>query len=53
MNQTVNGLKEGYWEEYNSNGNILSKGNYKSGKLEGYYESYHSNGNVKIQEIYI
>jgi uncharacterized protein len=45
MNQTVNGLKEGYWEIYHSNVNLHFKGNYISGMREGYWESY-SNGNL-------
>jgi antitoxin component YwqK of YwqJK toxin-antitoxin module len=33
-----NGLKEGTWEEYSSNGKLLYKTNYVNGKLHGLYE---------------
>jgi antitoxin component YwqK of YwqJK toxin-antitoxin module len=53
MNQTVNGLKEGYWEWYHDNGKLYIKGNYISDRRDGYWEIYHSNASLEIQEIYI
>jgi antitoxin component YwqK of YwqJK toxin-antitoxin module len=29
----INGNRNGYWEEYHSNGNLWMKGNIKNGKL--------------------
>jgi antitoxin component YwqK of YwqJK toxin-antitoxin module len=40
MNQIINGLKEGYWIDYWSNGNPYSKGNYINNEKEGYWEYY-------------
>jgi len=38
------GNREGYWEWYNSDGALMSKGNYKDGNREGYWERYNSDG---------
>ena len=38
--------KEGYWEEYFSNGQLEYKGSYINGKEEGYWELYHENGKL-------
>jgi antitoxin component YwqK of YwqJK toxin-antitoxin module len=35
---------KGYWEQYYSNGNLLSKGNFINGERDGYWECYHSDG---------
>lgn len=52
INQIINNKKEGYWEECYGNGNILSKGNYKEGKVEGYWEFYHDNGKIRSKGNY-
>ena len=58
MNQTINGLREGYWEQYWMNGNLMFRGNYKNNEREGYWEQYWMNdwyykGKIEEQEIYI
>ncbi len=53
MNQIVNNLKEGYWEIYDTDGNLWYKGNYKSGIIEGYWEWYYSNGKLRYKGNYI
>ena len=40
------GLREGPWEEYYSNGNLWYKENYVNGKANGLFERYFSNLNV-------
>jgi len=40
------GKKEGYWETYDRDGNLASKGNYVDGKADGYWEWYHENGKL-------
>jgi antitoxin component YwqK of YwqJK toxin-antitoxin module len=53
MNQKINGLKEGYWEDYYTNGNLMYKGHYKNGFLDGYWEwYYYSNGNLNYKGHY-
>ena len=42
----LDGRKQGYWETYNDNGEVNTKGNYKDDKKDGYWEYYWSNGNV-------
>ena len=34
--------KQGYWEEYHSNGKPFYKGNYVNGKQHGYFEEYYN-----------
>jgi antitoxin component YwqK of YwqJK toxin-antitoxin module len=53
MNQLIDGVREGYWEWYHSNGKLYIKGNYISGNREGYWEYYYSNGKLEKQEIFI
>ena len=49
MNQyNEHGLKEGYWEDYYVNGNLMYKGNYNNGKSVGYWEEYYVNGNGNL-----
>jgi antitoxin component YwqK of YwqJK toxin-antitoxin module len=43
MNQTINGKREGLWEEYT--GYNFHRFNYKNGKLDGLYEVYEK-GNI-------
>jgi antitoxin component YwqK of YwqJK toxin-antitoxin module len=35
-----NGKKEGVWIEYDDNGQLLSKDNYKNGNLESFWEKF-------------
>ena len=53
MNQTINGLKEGYWEDYHSNGQLSSKGNFINGNKEGYWEYYYNDGKLNYREYHI
>jgi hypothetical protein len=36
----MDGRKQGYWEDYYKNGDLLSKGSFKNGKRDGYWEWY-------------
>ena len=46
-NQFNNNLeRDGYWEEYDSDGKLRFKGNYKDGKRYGFWEEYLTNGNL-------
>ena len=38
----IDGVKQGYWEEFNGDGILISKGNYINGKEEGVWEWYYS-----------
>ena len=42
------GNKQGYWENYNTNGKIESKGNYINNIRDGYWEYYYPNGQLFI-----
>tara|TARA_R110000851_G_scaffold16799_1_gene54213 strand:+ start:434 stop:598 length:165 start_codon:yes stop_codon:yes gene_type:complete len=54
MNELNEAGKEiGYWELYNSNGEIMYKGNYSDGELVGYWEWYHYNGELCSKTYYI
>ena len=44
--------KDGYWEYYDSNGNLRFKGNYIDGKENGCWEGY-SNGSLWYKGNYI
>jgi antitoxin component YwqK of YwqJK toxin-antitoxin module len=48
-----NNLKTGYWEEYYSNGNLDSKGNYINSSRDGYWEWYHANGNLWMKGKFV
>ena len=48
-----NGERHGPWEDYYTNGNILSKLNYINGKFHGLYESYYSNGKLWYKVNYV
>ena len=41
-----NGKREGSWEGYWGNGQLLSKGAFKNGKEDGYWEYYWKNGQL-------
>jgi uncharacterized protein len=46
------GNKTGIWEEYWSNGELLSKGSYKNDDRNGYWETYYDNGNLYSKGSY-
>ena len=46
------GNRDGYWEEYYSNGNLSAKGHYKNGVRSGYWEQYYTNGNLWYKGSY-
>jgi antitoxin component YwqK of YwqJK toxin-antitoxin module len=41
-----NGLRDGIWEKYLSNGQLIYKGSYKNGDRDGIWEEYYSNGQL-------
>jgi antitoxin component YwqK of YwqJK toxin-antitoxin module len=47
------GQPHGYWEIYQSNGQLMYKGNYVNGKEHGYWEWYHYNGQLESKEYHI
>jgi antitoxin component YwqK of YwqJK toxin-antitoxin module len=46
------GNKTGIWEEYHSNGGLMSKGSYKDNRRDGYWEWYYSNGKLYLKGSY-
>lgn len=42
-------IKNGYFIEYDSRGNLLTKMNYRNGLPEGKYIDYYSNGNIMAE----
>ena len=47
LNQTdAQGLRQGLWEYYWNNGNLMEKRSYFDGKQNGYWELYFLNGNL-------
>ena len=48
----MDGLKQGYWEEYEEDDNSIQKGSYKDGKEDGYWEYYGENGNLTSKGLY-
>ena len=53
MNKIINGLKEGLWKSYYSNGKLQSECNFINGLKEGLWKSYHSNGKLEQNLIVI
>ena len=47
-----NGKKQGLWERYFDNGQLLDKGNYKEGRWYGPWVSYWSNGQLLLKRTY-
>ena len=47
-----NGKKEGPFETYHGNGQVLSRGNYKNGLLHGILEIYDIHGKLKVQRFF-
>jgi antitoxin component YwqK of YwqJK toxin-antitoxin module len=46
------GLKEGYWEHYCPDGNLMYKGNFINGIENGYWEEYNG-GNIIEKQFYL
>ncbi len=48
VNRTgANGLKEGYWEKYDSHGTLVYRGYFVNGKPVGTFKRYYDNGKVR------
>jgi len=45
-------LRNGPWQQHNSNGNLFWSGHYSNGKMDGLWEGYHKNGNLKYKLRY-
>ncbi len=43
------GQREGCWEDFYDNGQLIYKGNFINGKKEGYWEHYLPSGEVGIE----
>jgi antitoxin component YwqK of YwqJK toxin-antitoxin module len=53
FNQTdANGLRQGYWRKYYSNGNLIYKGFFKDNKPTGEFCRYYESGALKVRIIY-
>ena len=39
--------------EYDGNGQLLNRGNYRNGKRDGLWEEFHDNGQLEFRENYI
>ena len=49
----LNSEKNGQWNYWDYNENLIKSENYTFGKLDGEYLEYYSNGNIKIKGSYI
>ena len=47
------GERHGYWEDYYTDGQLSSKGNYVNGKEHGYWEYYWNNGQLMFKVNYV
>lgn len=45
-------IRDGRFEEYCRNGNLVSEGYYEDGFEEGYWKDYHDNGNIAAEGVY-
>lgn len=46
-----NGQKHGYWEDYNFNGDVSTRGYYLNGKKVGQWESFVYQGRTLLMKI--
>jgi antitoxin component YwqK of YwqJK toxin-antitoxin module len=46
------GLKQGYWEHYDDNRKLQSKGFYKDGLHDGIWEFYMENGDLNYKGLF-
>ena len=47
------GLEQGPWEDYYSNGNLMYKLNYINGKKHGLYEWYSTSDKLNVKQYYL
>ncbi len=47
-----NGLKQGTWKEFFTNGNLKKEENYRDNLLHGYYREYNSSGQIIFTLLY-
>ena len=47
------GQRHGYWEFYNTNGQLYFKGNFINGNQDGPWERYNTNGKLEAKQYYI
>ena len=52
MNQIINGIKEGYWEEYYSNGKLQCTGFTNDNAQVGYWKFYFENGHIFSEGVF-
>ena len=50
--EILEGKKDGLWEEYWDNGQLVYKGHYKDGKKDGLWEWCDKNGKLKTKDHY-
>jgi antitoxin component YwqK of YwqJK toxin-antitoxin module len=48
----LNGNKNGVWEEYYDNGQLLSKCSYLNGEMDGVWEYYNEDGSLLFTHTY-
>ena len=46
------GNRQGYWEFYYTNGNLMHKGPYKNDNRDGIWEFYDKNGSLREKRLY-
>lgn len=49
----VNGIPDGFWKVYFTNGDISMEGNYTNGQLDGFWKVYYTNGNIREEGNYL
>ena len=47
-----NGKRDGFWEEYRSDGSLKKQMNYKDGNEHGFSKGYHENGQLEFKMNY-
>ena len=50
--EILEGKKDGLWEEYWDNGQLVYKGHYKDGKKDGLWEYFDEDGSLTLTEDY-
>jgi antitoxin component YwqK of YwqJK toxin-antitoxin module len=53
MNQIINGLREGPWEQYYDNGQLHYRGFYMNSKFYNFCECYTKDGNLNYKGNFI
>jgi antitoxin component YwqK of YwqJK toxin-antitoxin module len=49
----INGIKDGYWEQYYPDGKLSYKGNFINDEYIGYWEWYEKNGSLINKEFFL